>query len=110
MSDIKPLYSSLSNAHVSTVKDLTPKQKQLLIDRIASMNIDSIEIIYALIRHHSIINSEKTMYEVSIVTGDDHKSKMTWDFKKMDKKLKHILFDFSKRDDDHQQEKNEKTA
>jgi hypothetical protein len=91
-----PLYDSL--VAKTTNKPLLVKQKKKLIENISSMDTSSQELLYALIKYHSLkIDDGKTLYNGEIQTTSNI-SDIKWDLTDIPNQLQQVLFKFAEKD------------
>jgi hypothetical protein len=91
-----PLYDSL--VVNTTNKALLLKQKKTLIDNISSMDTSSKELLYALIKYHSIkVDDGNTLYNGEIETTGNLSS-IKWDFAELPNQLQQVLLKFSEKE------------
>jgi hypothetical protein len=91
-----PLYESL--VAKTTNKPLLLKQKKKLIENISSMDTSSQELLYALIKYHSLkIDDGKTLYNGEIQTTDNI-SDIEWELTDLPNQLQQVLFKFAEKD------------
>lgn len=106
MTDITILYNSLFNEVVHITSKLTAKQKKIMIDRIENMDAHGHEIIYAIIKYHSNKESNKDTYDMVTEKKQENIVNITWDLKNFGVTLSHMIFIFSKREEQRQVENN----
>ena len=87
-----PLYDSLSKD--LSVKDLTITQKKLFIKRIANIDKNGHELIYALIRMYQVENNEENTSFTLPYNGIFVDNDINFDLDKFPISLKQILFKF----------------
>ena len=90
-----PLYDNLyKNA---TNKDLTPTQKKNFIKYVDKMNVNTKELLYALIKIYYIENGENNTdvpYSGKILNSSGNKEDLQWDLQNFPKNLRQILNNF----------------
>ena len=91
-----PLYETLLRD--TTNKDLTNKQKDLLLERIESLDLSGKELTYALIKSYFERCEKKDgvgyLFDCEIKSVD-RLNDITWDLVKLPPRLKQILFKFT---------------
>ena len=91
-----PLYETLLKDTVN--KELTNKQKDILLERIHTMDLSGKELTYALIKSYFERCEKKDavgyLFDCEINTVDGL-SDFTWDLLKLPPRLKQILFKFT---------------
>jgi len=100
-----PLYETLLKETVN--KDLTNKQKDVLLERIQTLDLSGKELTYALIKSYFERCEKKDaigyLFDCEINTVDGL-SDFTWDFVKLPPRLKQILFKFTEMNQKRQAE------
>jgi len=94
-----PLFASLDKNIPK--KDLTAKQKQEYIDKVANIDITGKELVYALIMvfyttTENTLYSDEIPYKGKYGDGDGDKKEITWVFSEFPVRLRHILYKFVK--------------
>jgi hypothetical protein len=104
MNNSFPLYDSLLRDTYN--KDLTIKQKKMLVSRIEQIDTNGAEGVYALIKYHAIHTNDENMSSLfncktEINTG---LSDITWNINNLPTRLRQILFKFTEINETRQQE------
>lgn len=90
-----PLYDNLyKNA---TNKDLTLTQKKNFVKYVDKLNINTKELLYALIKIYYIENGENNTdvpYSGKILNSSENKEDLQWDLQNFPKNLRQILNNF----------------
>ena len=92
------LYESLVTD--TTDKAMLMKDKLKTINSISRMDNSGKELVYVLIKYHSIqfTNGSENLYGGVIDTVDDETNNLTWDFTKLPNKLQQILLKFTEKE------------
>lgn len=100
-----PLYETLLKDTVN--KELTNKQKDILLERIQTLDLSGKELTYALIKSYFERCEKKDavgyLFDCEINTVDGL-SDFTWDLLKLPPRLKQILFKFTEMNQQRQAE------
>lgn len=100
-----PLYETLLRDTAN--KELTNKQKDVLLERIQTLDLSGKELTYALIKSYFERCAKKDavgyLFDCEINTVDG-RSDFTWDLVKLPPRLKQILFKFTEMNQQRQAE------
>ena len=78
----------------SADKKLTKKQKNKFLDLINVLDLEGKELIYMLIKQHSTITNDETLFDCIIKNKDNGNQDLIFDINKLPAILSQILYNF----------------